>query len=58
MPFKSKAQMRWMFAAEKRGKVKKGTAKKWAEHTPNLKRLPTRIGKAMSKRKRRKRKKK
>lgn len=40
MPFKSKAQQRWMFAAEKRGEVPKGTAKKWARHTPNLRDLP------------------
>ena len=42
MPFKSKAQARWMFAAEKRGEVKKGTAKRWAHHTKNMKRLPER----------------
>lgn len=39
MPFKSKKQMRFMFAAEKRGEIKPGTAKRWAKHTPNLKRL-------------------
>lgn len=40
MPFKSKAQQRYMFAAEKRGELKKGTAKRWAHETKNIKRLP------------------
>ena len=40
MPFKSKAQQRFMFAAEDRGEVPKGTAKRWAHETPNIKRLP------------------
>jgi hypothetical protein len=40
MPFKSKKQARLMFLMEKQGKLKKGTAKKWAHETPNLKRLP------------------
>lgn len=44
MPFKSKAQQRWMFAAESRGELPKGTAKDWAHHTPNIKKLPERIG--------------
>jgi hypothetical protein len=30
MPELSKAQMRWSFWAEKQGKLKPGTAKKWA----------------------------
>jgi len=42
MPFKSKAQMRWMFAAEERGEIPKGTAKRWAEHTKNIDKLPER----------------
>ena len=45
MPFKSKAQMGWMFAAEKRGEVKKGTARRWAHHTPNIKKLPEKVNK-------------
>jgi hypothetical protein len=45
MPFKSKAQMRWMFAAEARGELPKGTAKRWARHTKNIKKLPERKGK-------------
>lgn len=28
------------FAMEKRGQLKKGTAKKWAKETPNIKKLP------------------
>jgi hypothetical protein len=40
MPFKSKAQQRFMFAAEDRGDLPKGTAKGWAEHTPSIKKLP------------------
>jgi len=36
MPFKSKAQMRWMFANHPE------MAKRWAEHTPNIKNLPER----------------
>ena len=33
MPFKSKAQQRFMFAAEARGDIKKGTAEEWASKT-------------------------
>lgn len=40
MPFKSKAQQRFMFAAEERGDVPKGTAKRWAKDTPDIKSLP------------------
>lgn len=43
MPFKSKKQMRFMFAAEKRGDIKAGTAKHWAGHTTNIKGLPNRV---------------
>lgn len=42
MPFKSKSQQRWMFAAEARNEVPKGTAERWAKHTPNIKKLPER----------------
>jgi hypothetical protein len=42
MPFKSRAQQKWMFAAEARGEVPKGTAERWAKHTPNIKKLPAR----------------
>jgi len=40
MPFRSQRQRRFMFAAEARGDIEKGTAKRWAEHTPNIKSLP------------------
>lgn len=33
MPFRSKAQQRWMFAAESRGELPKGTAMEWAHET-------------------------
>lgn len=42
MPFKSKAQQRFMFAAEDRGDISKGTASRWAKETPNMKKLPER----------------
>jgi hypothetical protein len=42
MPFKSKAQMRLMFAKEKDGEIKKGTVKSWAKKT-NIKALPDKI---------------
>lgn len=48
MPAKSKAQLRWLHAAEARGEVPKGTAKRWAEHTPDIKNLPERVKKAAS----------
>lgn len=44
MPFQSKAQQRYMFAAEKRGDLKRGTAKKWAHETKDIKHLPERKG--------------
>jgi hypothetical protein len=46
MPFKSKAQQRFMFAAEDRGEVPKGTAKRWADETKDIKGLPERKKKA------------
>lgn len=33
MPFKSKAQRRWMYAAESRGELKRGTAARWQKET-------------------------
>ena len=33
MPFKSKAQQRWMYAAEDRGEVPEGTAEEWSDET-------------------------
>lgn len=46
MPFKSKAQQRWMFAAESRGEVPKGTARRWAHHTDDIKKLPEHVKKS------------
>lgn len=42
MPLKSKAQMRFLFAAQKRQEVPPGTAEKFVAETPKskLKRLP------------------
>jgi hypothetical protein len=40
MPFKSKAQQRFMFSAESKGELPKGTAERWAEHTTDIKALP------------------
>jgi hypothetical protein len=37
--------MRAFFAMEKRGELPKGTAERWAEHTPNIKSLPKRVKK-------------
>ena len=51
MPFKSKAQQRFMFAAESRGDVKPGTARKWAHETKNMKRLPEKVKKRKKTRK-------
>ena len=42
MPFKSKAQQRFMYAAEARGDVPKGTAERWQAETKD-KSLPERV---------------
>ena len=47
MPFKSDAQRKYMFAAEARGEIKKGTAKRWAKHTRNIKGLPEHVKEAV-----------
>lgn len=46
MPFKSKAQQRFMFAAEERGDIPRGTAERWALETGSgkMKKLPERAG--------------
>lgn len=44
MPFKSEAQRRWMYAAEARREVAKGTAKRWERETRD-KDLPERVSK-------------
>jgi hypothetical protein len=46
MPFKSKAQQRYMFAAEARGDIKKGVAEEFAKKTKNISRLPEHVKKA------------
>ncbi len=45
MPAKSKSQLSKMFVLEKEGKVKPGTAKEWADATPNIKKLPQHVKK-------------
>jgi hypothetical protein len=45
MPYKSLAQVRKFFAIEREGEIKKGTADKWAKHTPNIKGLPKKVKK-------------
>jgi len=37
MPFRSKSQQRWMFAAEARNELPKGTARRWAKETKKQK---------------------
>ncbi len=44
MPFKSKAQQRWMFATHP------AMAKRWAAETKNIKRLPQHAKKGKAKR--------
>jgi len=41
----SKAQQRWFFAAEKRGQLKPGTAKRHARKGKAYKKLPAKKGK-------------
>lgn len=43
MPFKSKKQIKWMYANKPK------MAKKWAKHTKNIKRLPTKVKKTRKK---------
>lgn len=43
MPFKSKAQLRWMAAAVRRGEISKRTFKEWLRATRNVKRLPEHV---------------
>lgn len=43
MPFKSKAQEKWMFAN------KPEMAKEWANETPDIKKLPTKVKKKKTK---------
>lgn len=43
MPFKSKSQQKWMFAAQERGELPKGTAERWASETSNIEKLPNKL---------------
>lgn len=43
--------MRYFFAAEERGELPKGTAKRWAEETKNIKSLPERVSDSKKKNK-------
>jgi hypothetical protein len=45
MPFRSKAQMKWMFANDPK------MAKRWADETPNIKGLPSRLKQALKRKK-------
>lgn len=45
VPFKSKAQQRFMFAAEAKGELPEGTAKRWAHETKSFKKLPEKVRK-------------
>ena len=43
MPYKSKSQQRYMYAAEERGDVEEGTASRWSKETKDVKGLPERV---------------
>ena len=45
MPYASKAQQRKFFAMEARNELPKGTARRWAHHTDDIKSLPDRVAK-------------
>lgn len=47
MPVKSKAQLRWLYHAESTGELPKGTAHKWVEHTPDMKKLPEKVAESI-----------
>lgn len=51
MPFKSKAQQRFFFAAAERGEIPKATAERWAHETPNIKSLPEHVSEKKKERK-------
>jgi hypothetical protein len=48
VPFRSEAQRKFMFAAQARGDIPKGTAERWQEHTPKGKKLPEHVKKTAS----------
>ena len=43
MPYKSKSQQRFMYAAEERGDVEEGTASRWSKETKEIKGLHERV---------------
>jgi hypothetical protein len=43
VPYKSKSQQRYMYAAEERGDVEEGTASRWSKETKDVKGLPERV---------------
>ena len=45
VPYRSASQRRFMYAAEARGDVPKGTAGEWEKHTPKDKPLPEKVSK-------------
>lgn len=47
MPFKSKAQMRLIYAKEKAGELPKGTADQWAKETKDIDNLPEKVSSVM-----------
>jgi hypothetical protein len=49
MPFKSKAQLRKFGQLLKEGKISSATFKEWLLATPNIKKLPERVGKKLKK---------
>lgn len=48
MPFVSKSQQRFFYAAEAKGELPKGTAKEWQDATPKGKKLPEHVKKKAS----------
>lgn len=52
MPFASRKQRAWMYAAEKRGEVPAGTAERWQAETPKGKKLPKYAPKPKAKKRR------
>lgn len=48
MPYESKSQMRKFFAMEAKNEIPKGTAKRWAHHTPDIKALPEHVKKSLA----------
>jgi hypothetical protein len=49
MPFKSKAQVRKFAELLKEGKISSATFREWLNATPNIKKLPEKVGKKLQK---------